>query len=166
MKWMFYTCLFYNFWSQRPEVERENIMKKTELQKKAVYDLLKRIVAVGEGFGIYPNFTVKSSYRNTSIRLVNDGNIIMINARLTGELDYQLTDMLGSTEGRKVYYSYKNDDDHADIIEKFVNDLGRLYKDFILWGGLHGFDTITISSKIDADEALKDWEHWIAEERY
>ena len=41
------------------------------------------------------------------------------------------------------------------MIKKFVEDFGRLYKDFLLAGTLHDFVRIQLSVDADTEEALR-----------
>ena len=47
---------------------------------------------------------------------------------------------------------YTSGDDPEHLIKKFVEDFGRLYKDFLLAGTLHDFVRIQLS--VDADTAV------------
>ncbi len=118
-------------------------MKKREFQKKAAAALLKKLAEVCAGLGKNPNIAVSSRYNSSYFSLRHYGNQIQISVKETGELSYQLTDMLGSTDGRKIYYRYQEKDDFACIIKKFADDFGRLYKDFLMAGTLHDFYSIS-----------------------
>lgn len=74
-------------------------MKKREFQKKTTAQLLKRLAAVCEELGENPNITVSSKFHSSYFKLRKDYNLIQISVKQTGELSYQLTDMLGSTGG-------------------------------------------------------------------
>ena len=76
-------------------------------------------------------------------------------------LSYQLTDMLGSTGGKQIYYEYGENDDFTRIIEKFSDDFARLYKDFLLSGTLHDFCDIKLSYGEDASVGLEEYESCI-----
>ena len=71
-------------------------------------------------WGANPNITVSSKFHSSYFKLRNDYNLIQISAKQTGELSYQLTDMLGSTGGKQIYYEYGENDDFTRIIEKFA----------------------------------------------
>lgn len=137
-------------------------MKKREFQKKAAVELLKKLAEVCAGTGKNPNIAVSSRYNSSYFRLRCNGNQIQISVRETGELSYQLTDMLGSTDGRKIYYRYQEKDDFACIIKKFANDFGRLYKDFLMAGTLHGYYSMDFSYVADSGEELKGYEDYIS----
>lgn len=119
-------------------------MKKREFQKKATAELLKRLAAVCAELGENPNITVSSKFHSSYFKLRNDYNLMQISVKQTGELSYQLTDMLGSTGGKRIYYEYRENDDFTRIIEKFCSDFARFYKDFLLSGTLH--DLICVRS--------------------
>ena len=138
-------------------------MKQREFQKKAAAALLKKLAEVCAEAGKNPNIAVSSRYNSSYFKLRHYGNQIQISVKETGELSYQLTDMLGSTDGRKIYYRYQEKDDFACIIKKFADDFGRLYKDFILAGTLHGYYGIELSYAADPEEALKGYEDYISE---
>lgn len=136
-------------------------MKKREFQKKATAELLKKLVEVCAELGENPNITVSSKYNSSYFKLRKNYNLIQISVKQTGELGYQLTDMLNSTDGKQVYYGYCENDDFTKVIEKFTSDFARLYKDFLLSGTLHDFYGIRLSYDKDADEELKDYEFYI-----
>ena len=138
-------------------------MKKREFQKKAAAALLKKLAEVCAGLGKNPNIAVSSRYNSSYFRMRHYGNQIQISVKETGELSYQLTDMLGSTDGRKIYYRYQEKDDFASIINKFADDFGRLYKDFLMAGTLHDFYSIELSYAADPEETLKEYEDYISE---
>lgn len=136
-------------------------MKKREFQKKTTAQLLKRLAAVCEELGENPNITVSSKFHSSYFKLRKDYNLIQISVKQTGELSYQLTDMLGSTGGKQIYYEYRENDDFTRIIEKFSDDFARLYKDFLLSGTLHDFCGIKLSYGKDAGAGLEEYESCI-----
>ena len=140
---------------------KEVTMKKREFQKKATAALFKRLVAVCEDLGENPNITVSSKFNSSYFKLRSNYNLIQISVKQTGELSYQLTDMLGSTGGKQVYYEYRENDDFTHIMEKFSDDFARLYKDFLLSETLHDFCDIKLSYSEDADIELKEYESCI-----
>ena len=125
--------------------------------------MLKKLAEVCAEAGKNPNIAVSSRYNSSYFKLRHYGNQIQISVKETGELSYQLTDMLGSTDGRKIYYRYQEKDDFACIIKKFADDFGRLYKDFLMAGTLHGYYGIELSYAADPEEALKGYEDYISE---
>lgn len=136
-------------------------MKKREFQKKATAELFKKLMEVCAELGENPNITVSSKYNSSYFKLRKNYNLIQISVKQTGELSYQLTDMLSSTDGKQIYYEYRENDDFKHVIEKFVDDFGRLYKDFLLSGTLHEFYCIRLSHDKDAGEELKEYESCI-----
>ena len=136
-------------------------MKKREFQKKATAELLKRLAAVCAELGENPNITVSSKFHSSYFKLRNDYNLMQISVKQTGELSYQLTDMLGSTGGKRIYYEYRENDDFTRIIEKFCSDFARFYKDFLLSGTLHDFCDIKLSYGEDAGARLEESESCI-----
>ena len=140
---------------------KEVTMKKREFQKKATAALFKRLVTVCEDLGENPNITVSSKFNSSYFKLRSNYNLIQISVKQIGELSYQLTDMLGSTGGKQVYYEYRENDDFTHIMEKFSDDFARLYKDFLLSGTLHDFCDIKLSYSEDADIGLKEYESCI-----
>lgn len=136
-------------------------MKKREFQKKTTAQLLKRLAAVCEELGENPNITVSSKFHSSYFKLRKDYNLIQISVKQTGELSYQLTDMLGSTGGKQIYYEYGENDDFTRIIEKFSDDFARIYKDFLLSGTLHDFCDIKLSYEEDAGAGLEEYESCI-----
>lgn len=108
--------------------------------------------------GENPNITVSSKFHSSYFKLRKDYNLIQISVKQTGELSYQLTDMLGNTGEKQIYYEYQEGDSFELVIKKFVNDFGRLYKDFLLCGTLHGFDGIKLSFRTDTEKALEEYE--------
>ncbi len=136
-------------------------MKKREFQKKATSSLFKKLIEVCETLGENPNITVSSKFHSSYFKLRCNYNMIQISIKQTGELSYRLTDMLGSTDGQKMYFQYQEGDDPEHIIGKFVADFGRLYEDFLKAGTLHDFDGISLTYDSDADEALKEYEYYI-----
>lgn len=139
----------------------EDVMKKREFQKKATAELLKRLAAVCAELGENPNITVSSKFHNSYFKLRNDYNLMQISVKQTGELSYQLTDMLGSTGGKQIYYEYRESDNFTRIIEKFCGDFARFYKDFLLSGTLHDFCDIKLSYGEDAGTGLEEYESCI-----
>lgn len=138
-------------------------MKKREFQKKVTAELLGKLAEVCAELGKNPNITVSSKYHSSYFKLRENYNLIQISVKQTGELSYQLTDMLGSTGGRQIYYEYRENDNFALVTEKFVNDFARLYKDFLLCGTLQDFVGITLSFDSDAGKELKVYEACICE---
>lgn len=138
-------------------------MKKREFQRKTAAALLKKLAEVCAGLGKNPNIAVSSRYNSSYFKLRCNGSQIQISVLETGELSYQLTDMLGSTGGRKVYYQYQGKDDFANIIKKFTDDFGRLYKDFLMAGTLHGYYGMTFSYATDPGGELEEYENFINE---
>lgn len=136
-------------------------MKKREFQKKAASELLKKLAEVCAETGKNPNIAVSSRYNSSCFKLRCNGNQIQVSVRETGELSYQLTDMLGGTDGRKIYYRYQEEDDFVCIIKKFTDDFGRLYKDFLMAGTLHGYYGMDFSYAADPGEELKAYEDYI-----
>lgn len=137
-------------------------MKKREFQKKATVELLKTLVKVCEKTGENPNITVSSKFHSSYFKLRCNYNLIQISVKQTGEVNYQLTDMLGSTGGKQIYYQYREGDDFQQVIEKFADDFGRLYKDFLLAGTLHDLCEIRLLYGKDAGKELKEYESCIS----
>lgn len=136
-------------------------MKKREFQKKTTAELFKKLAEVCAELGENPNITVLSKFHSSYFKLRNNYNLIQISVKQTGELSYQLTDMLGSTNGKQIYYEYCENDDLMKVMEKFADDFARLYRDFLLSGTLHDFYCIKLAYDKDADEELKDYEFCI-----
>ena len=97
-------------------------MKKREFQKKTTVELLKKLVEVCAELGENPNITVSSKFNSSYFKLRSNYNLIQISVKQSGELSYQLTDMLGGTGGKRVYYEYHENDDFTHIMEKFSDD--------------------------------------------
>ena len=114
-------------------------MKKREFQKKAAAALLGKLADVVMELEENPNITITSEYHSSYFKLRKNYNLIQISVKQTGELTYQLTDMLGNTGRSQIYVQYHAGDDPEHLIKKFVEDFGRLYKDFLLAGTLHDF---------------------------
>ena len=136
-------------------------MKKREFQKKTTVELLKKLVEVCAELGENPNITVSSKFNSSYFKLRSNYNLIQISVKQSGEPSYQLTDMLGGTGGKRVYYEYHENDDFTHIMEKFSDDFARLYKDFLLSGTLHDFCDIKLSYSENADTGLKEYESCI-----
>ena len=77
-------------------------MKKREFQKKTTVELLKKLVEVCAELGENPNITVSSKFNSSYFKLRSNYNLIQISVKQSGELSYQLTDMLGGTGGKRV----------------------------------------------------------------
>lgn len=133
-------------------------MKKREFQKKVTVELFRKLVEVCAELSENPNITVSSKFYSSYFKLRKDYNLIQISVKQTGELSYQLTDMLGNTGGKQIYYEYQERVCVAPVIKKFVNDFGRFYKDFLLCGTLHDFVGIKLSFGTDTEKALEDYE--------
>lgn len=136
-------------------------MKKREFQKKAAAALLGKLADVVMELEENPNITITSECHSSYFKLRKNYNmlgntgrsqiyvqyhagddpehLIQISVKQTGELTYQLT----------------------DLIKKFVEDFGRLYKDFLLAGTLHDFVRIRLSVDADTEEALREYEDCI-----
>lgn len=138
-------------------------MKKREFQRKAAAELLCRLAEVCAETKEAPNITVSSKFNSSYFKLRKNGNLIKISVKQTGELSYQLMDMLETTGEEKIYYQYMEGDRFEEIIEKFAADFGRLYRDFLVSGTLHGFDSICLSYGSDAGKELKEYERFILE---
>ena len=136
-------------------------MKKREFQKKAAVALLGKLADVVTELEENPNITITSEYHSTYFKLRKNYNLIKISVKQTGELTYQLTDMLGSTGGSQIYAQYHAGDDPEYLIIKFTEDFGRVYKDFLLAGTLHDFVYIRLSADADTEEALREYEDCI-----
>ena len=106
-------------------------MKKREFQKKAAAALLGKLADVVMELEENPNITITSEYHSSYFKLRKNYNLIQISVKQTGELTYQLTDMLGNTGRSQIYVQYHAGDDPEHLIKKFVEDFGRLYKDFL-----------------------------------
>ena len=104
-------------------------MKKREFQKKAAAALLGKLADVVMELEENPNITITSEYHSSYFKLRKNYNLIQISVKQTGELTYQLTDMLGNTGRSQIYVQYHAGDDPEHLIKKFVEDFGRLYKD-------------------------------------
>lgn len=137
-------------------------MKKREFQKKATAALLKKLAEVCEELRQNPNITVASKFHNSYFKLREDYNLIQVTVKQTGEISYQLTDLIGITDRKQIYYEYCDYDDHACIIEKFSGDFARLYKDLLLAGTLHDFCGIRLSFDTDAGRQLEEYEAYIS----
>lgn len=133
-------------------------MKKREFQRNAALEIYKRLTDICVELEKVPSLTVCTKHYSHCLELRSGYNKIQITIKQTGEINYQLTDMIGSTVGKQIYYSYGAEDNHAEVIEKFVNDFGRLYKDFLLAGTLHDFDDMKLSYDADAGKALRKYE--------
>ena len=72
-------------------------MKKREFQKKAAAALLGKLADVVMELEENPNITITSEYHSSYFKLRKNYNLIQISVKQTGELTYQLTDMLGNT---------------------------------------------------------------------
>ncbi len=138
-------------------------MKKREFQKKATAELLRRLAEVCAETGENPNITVVSKFHSSYFKLRKNGNLIKISVKQTGDLSYQLLDMLETTGEEKTYYCYREEDNFEQVIGKFAADFGRLYRDFLVSGTLHGFDSISLSCSSDAGKELKEYERYILE---
>ena len=136
-------------------------MKKREFQKKAAAELLRKLADVVMEREENPNIAITSQYHSTYFKLRKNYNLMQISVKQTGELAYQLTDMLGSTSGSQIYAQYHVGDDPEHLIMKFTEDFGRLYKDFLLAGTLHDFVCIRLSADLDTEEALREYEDCI-----
>ena len=136
-------------------------MKKREFQKKAAAALLGKLADVVMELEENPNITITSEYHSSYFKLRKNYNLIQISVKQTGELTYQLTDMLGNTGRSHIYVQYHAGDDPEHLIKKFVEDFGRLYKDFLLAGTLHDFVRIQLSVDADTEEALREYEDCI-----
>lgn len=135
-------------------------MKKREFKNKAAAELFKKLVDTAVRLKENPNISVLSKYNNMYFKLKKGGNLIQISVKQTGELEYQLTDMIGDTVGKQAYYRYSEGDDFESVIKKFVKDFGRLYKDLIMSGTFHGFIPITLTYEGNTDEELKEYEKY------
>ena len=71
-------------------------MKKREFQKKAAAALLGKLADVVMELEENPNITITSEYHSSYFKLRKNYNLIQISVKQTGELTYQLTDMLGN----------------------------------------------------------------------
>ena len=136
-------------------------MKKREFQKKVAAALLGKLADVVTELEENPNITITSQYHSTYFKLRKNYNLIQISVKQTGELTYQLTDMLGSTGGSKIYAQYHAGDAPEHLIKKFTEDFGRLYNDFLLAGTLHDFVYIRLSADEDTEDALREYEDCI-----
>ncbi len=135
-------------------------MKKREFQRKATAALLKKLVDTADKLNENPNISVLPKYNNSYFKLKKGFNLICISVKQTGELEYQLTDMVGDTFGKQSYYSYKEGDDFESVIKKFADDFGRLYKNLILTDTFHGFLPIELSYEHNTNEALDEYEKY------
>lgn len=138
-------------------------MKKREFQRSATVKLLHKLAEVCAETGENPDITVSSKFHSSCFKLRKNGNLIKISVKQTGELSYQLADMLENTGGEKIYYQYRDNDRFGKVIEKSAADFGRLYRDFLVSGTLHGFDSISLSYDSDAGRELKEYERYILE---
>ena len=136
-------------------------MKKREFQRKAATALLRKLADVVMELEENPNITVTSGHHSSYFKLRKNYNLIQISVKQSGELAYQLTDMLGSTGGSQIYAQYHVGDNPEHLIKKFVEDFGRLYKDFLLAGTLHDFVRIRLSADADTEKALREFEDCI-----
>ena len=118
-------------------------MKKREFQKKAAAALLGKLADVVMELEENPNITITSEYHSSYFKLRKNYNLIQISVKQTGELTYHAGD------------------DPEHLIKKFVEDFGRLYKDFLLAGTLHDFVRIQLSVDADTEEALREYEDCI-----
>lgn len=137
-------------------------MKTREFQRVATVKLMQKLMEVCMEQEKRPNLTVCSQNYSSYIKLKKDYNFVQIAIKQTGEISYELTDMLGSTGGNQVYYEYRMGDDLEQVMKKFIEDFGRLYQDFLLAGTLHDFDDMKLSYDIDTDDALACYEEYIA----
>ena len=129
-------------------------MKKREFQKKAAAALLGKLADVVMELEENPNITITSEYHSSYFKLRKNYNLIQISVKQTGELTYQLTDMLGNTGRSQIYVQYHAGDDPEHLIKKFVED-------FVLAGTLHDFVRIQLSVDADTEEALREYEDCI-----
>ena len=118
-------------------------MKKREFQKKAAAALLGKLADVVMELEENPNITITSEYHSSYFKLRKNYN------------------MLGNTGRSQIYVQYHAGDDPEHLIKKFVEDFGRLYKDFLLAGTLHDFVRIQLSVDADTEEALREYEDCI-----
>ena len=136
-------------------------MKKREFQKKQPQRYWENWQMLWMELEENPNITITSEYHSSYFKLRKNYNLIQISVKQTGELTYQLTDMLGNTGRSQIYVQYHAGDDPEHLIKKFVEDFGRLYKDFLLAGTLHDFVRIQLSVDADTEEALREYEDCI-----
>ena len=101
-------------------------MKKREFQKKAAAALLGKLADVVMELEENPNITITSEYHSSYFKLRKNYNLIQISVKQTGELTYQLTDMLGNTGRSQIYVQYHAGDDPEHLIKKFVEDFGDI----------------------------------------
>ena len=81
-------------------------MKKREFQKKAAAALLGKLADVVMELEENPNITITSEYHSSYFKLRKNYNLIQISVKQTGELTYQLTDMLGNTGRSQIYVQF------------------------------------------------------------
>ena len=112
-------------------------MKKREFQKKAAAALLGKLADVVMELEENPNITITSEYHSSYFKLRKNYNLIQISVKQTGELTYQLTDMLGNTGRSQIYVQYHAGDVRIQLsVDADTEEALREYEDCIRAGCL------------------------------
>lgn len=110
-------------------------MRKREFQRAAVFAIIPVIVEYTKEEGKRLTLSVTSKFYDTFINHRFSGGMLQINLYQKGEITYKVWDCIGICREEYVkYYVYNENDNHEQILAKFVEDFSRFLKDCIRWG--------------------------------
>ena len=89
--------------------------------------------------------------------------MLQINLYQKGEITYKVWDCIGICRKEYVkYYVYNENDNHEQILAKFVEDFSRFLKDLYSMGDVHDFsDMFDFTVEGDPNNSLEKYEKFI-----
>ena len=138
-------------------------MRKREFQRAAVFAIIPVIVEYTKEEGKRLTLSVTSKFYDTFINHRFSGGMLQINLYQKGEITYKVWDCIGIC--RKEYvkdYVYNENDNHEQILAKFVEDFSRFLKDVYSMGDVHDFsDMFDFTVGGDPNNSLGKYEKFI-----
>ena len=122
-------------------------MKKTEFQKRLTNSLMEAILAEVLQDNSLPCIRFTSKGRTVRLQIGDGMDKVQIYINRSAEVSYML------------YYSYGDNDDHEDVIDKATEDFALLVKAFLKNKDLHDFTEMILTFDRDNTPTIERYLH-------
>ena len=133
-------------------------MKKTEFQKRLTNSLMEAIMAEVLLDNSLPCIRFTSKSRTVRLQIGDGMDKVQIYINRSAEVSYMLYGMCGNNV-RRIYYSYGDNDDHEEIIDKATADFALLVKAFLKNRDLHDFTEMILTYDRDNTPTIERYLH-------
>ena len=133
-------------------------MKKTEFQKRLTNSLMEAILAEVLQDNSLPCIRFTSKGRTVRLQIGDGMDKVQIYINHSAEVSYMLYGF-GGNNVRRIYYSYGDNDDHEDVIDKATEDFALLVKAFLKNQDLHDFTEMILTFDRDNTPTIERYLH-------